>query len=97
MTDRIMALFQTQGHEHLSWDPKKVVLRLDTPRRTLNILHRAIETDNDKGEMSINLPGLGEVVDVPFIQLSPTTVMLVGNTWTAELTLKESEAASEPG
>jgi hypothetical protein len=89
-TDRILSLFMTQGHEHISWRHARIFT--DTPTRTINILKRAVETDDMKGLISVNLPGVGEVVDAPFIQLSENTILIIGNTWTAELTA-ESEAA----
>ena len=92
-TERITNLFKLQGHEHLVWKRSSTKIYTDTPKRTLEFLRRAVETDDQKATISINLPEIGEVVDVPFIQLSPKTILLIGSTWTA--TLEESEAADE--
>ena len=93
-TDRILQLFQTLGHEHITWKHAKIFT--DTPVRSIAILRRAVETDNLKGTISVHFDGIGEVIDAPFIQLSANTILVIGDTWTAELTTEEkpeSEAA----
>ena len=98
LTDRITNLFVTRGHEHISWKHAKIFT--DTPARSLAILRRAVETDNLKGTISVHLDGIGDVIDAPFIQLSANTILVIGDTWTAELTTEEkpeSEASDGPG
>jgi ribosomal protein L2 len=95
LTDRIMNLFTTPGHhDHVTWKHAKIFT--DTPPRTLAFLRRAVETDNLKGTITVELNGFGEVKDAPFIELSANTILIIGDTWTAELTIDEpveSEAA----
>ena len=90
-TDRIMNLFRTQDHhEHVSW--KHVKIFTDTPARTIAFLKRAVETDNLKGTITVELNGFGEVKDAPFIDMSANTILIIGDTWTAELTIDEPES-----
>ncbi len=89
--DKIVPLYRDAGKpEHIRFKITEVYT--DTPAQTMIDLRRMVMTANVKLIIPvINIPGVGEVKDAPFIHLSPSAIMLVGDTWLATLSLCEPE------
>ncbi len=87
-TDKVMPTYRKVG-ETKHYTRELVALYTDTPAQTIVDLRRMAMTADIKSMITTEIPGIGKVTDVPMIQLSPSAIMLVGETWIAVLDLME--------
>jgi len=86
-TDKVLPTYKPIGKpEHFTY--KLAEFYNDTPTQTMIDMRRMVMTGDVKLTItSINIPGLGTVEDIPYMQLSLGSIMLIGDTWLAILDL----------
>ncbi len=89
-TDKVVPTYRKVG-ETKHYTRELVALYTNTPTQTIIDLRRMALTADLKSTISTEIPGIGKVKDVPMVQLSPSAIMLVGETWIAILDLLEAE------
>jgi hypothetical protein len=89
-TDKVLPTYKAVGKDE-HFNIKVVAVYTDPPTQSMIDLRRMVLTGDTKSIISGTIEGIGKIRDIPTIALSPSTVMLVGDTWLAILNLYEPE------
>jgi len=79
LTDRIRAALRVGSHEHVTWHNFKIYS--EPAKSTMETLNRAVASMDNPTKLDGNIPGIGEVVNIPILAISPTEILMVGPTW----------------
>lgn len=84
-TDKVVPIYKPKG-KPITISYKITESYPDAPSQTMTDLRRMVMTGDTMTTLKeIDIPGVGVVKDIPFIQLSPKAIMLIGDTWLAIL------------
>jgi len=97
-SDHIRAILRLESHEHVTWHKPRFYT--EPSKAAIDTLNRACAGMDNPMKLDGCIPGIGEVVDIPILAISPTEIIMVGPTWLviSELYIgQNSEAAKTEG